>query len=67
MITIIDMVTGKITHKGDGKREPAEQAVPYELPTTPMLQEITIQANEKTAAIPADLATIAVDEFLRNR
>ncbi len=67
MITIIDMVTGKIVQSGNGQVESVNKAIPQELPAAPMLQEITLQIEHKTTVIPADLATISVDEFLRNR
>ncbi len=67
MITIIDMVTGKITKQSSGQDGPAEQVVPYRLPAVPMLQEITLQAEHRANGIPADLVTTSVDKFLRNR
>jgi hypothetical protein len=67
MITIIDMVTGKVVHSGNRQAAPEEKIVPYDLPTTPALQEVTLQTEQRKTEIPADLVTIAVDEFLRNR
>jgi hypothetical protein len=67
MITIIDMVTGKIVHSGKSQAEPAEQIIQYDLPTTPALQEVALHTERRKPEIPADLVAVAVDEFLRNR
>jgi hypothetical protein len=67
MITIIDMVTGKIVHSSKNQTEPTEQIIQYDLPTTPALQEAPLQTEQRKPEIPADLVTVEVDQFLRNK
>jgi hypothetical protein len=67
MITIIDMVTGKVVHSGNSQAEPAKQIIQHDLPTTPMLQEVVLPTEQGKPEIPADLATVSVDEFLQKR
>ena len=66
MITIIDMVTGEIIQSSGVQVEPDEREVYAELTATPMLQEITLQPEQSIDKLPADLATISIERFLRN-